>query len=169
MVERCNTTIVSWIGHCVTEYRQECDSYVTPLTYAYDAQVHRSNKSIPFSFDLRRHPSGLASWKRTAMPSDVNNIDWLLAIWIPLISCTALLWKLAYEVLKMTQPGNYAFANRPLLAISTTKRMAAEGYFKLMPKRHSMYLVLIARPQMLKLLHERVGNSTGINSATRVS
>ena len=54
--ERYNQTLEKRLRHYVNEHQDDWDLYVQPLTYAYNAQVHRSTGTSPFSLVLTRHP-----------------------------------------------------------------------------------------------------------------
>ena len=56
--ERYNRTLAARLRHFVSEHQDDWDAYIQPLTYAYNAQVHRSTNATPFSLVLSRHPPG---------------------------------------------------------------------------------------------------------------
>lgn len=90
-VDSYNATISSQLRHYVDEEKQDCHSYVRPLTYSYNVQVHRFAKLIPFSFVLSLHPTGSTSTETATISTDFENIDSPLAMCMRLIHCTALL------------------------------------------------------------------------------
>ena len=70
--ERYNKTLAARLRHYVNEHQTDWDIYVQPLTYAYNAQVHKSTGTTPFSLSLTRHPpSTIAEISSTANQSDI--------------------------------------------------------------------------------------------------
>ena len=71
--ERFNRTIVTRLRHYVGEHQDDWDLYVQLLTYAYNAQVHRSTRTTPYSLVLTRHPPGPATvGGTTALATDAS-------------------------------------------------------------------------------------------------
>lgn len=118
-----------------------------------------------FSEVLIGHASGSAPISATTMPLCVNNNDTQLAMRIHLINHAARLRRLADNQLKIAQKryksdddrkvrivptyaaNYYVFVGRSLLTTSATKHLAAEGYSKLIPRKHIPYRVLSAGPE----------------------
>lgn len=84
-------TVVSRLLHYVSEHPPDLNRYLTPLTYAYNVQVHRSAKLILSSLVLSWYPPAPASPKTTTIPPDINNIDSLLTVRISLMNCALLI------------------------------------------------------------------------------
>lgn len=57
-VKRFNQTIAGRLRQYVAEHQTDWDLYVQPLTYAHNAQVHKSTCTTPFSLTLSQQPAG---------------------------------------------------------------------------------------------------------------
>lgn len=60
-VERCNRTHVARIRHYADDQLTDWDTFVAPLTFPYNLQVHRFTALGPFELTLMRMPSGPAT------------------------------------------------------------------------------------------------------------
>ena len=58
--ERYNQTLVHRLRVFVSEHQRDWDTLIQPLTYAYNAQVHRTTGQKPFSLALTRTPGNPA-------------------------------------------------------------------------------------------------------------
>lgn len=56
--ENFNFTLISCLRHYITEHQTDCDTYLLPLGYAYNVQVHVSMEVSPFSLAHTRPRSG---------------------------------------------------------------------------------------------------------------
>lgn len=56
--ESYNKKILTHSRHYVAKYKNDWDTFVHLLTFAYHTQVHRSTYQIPYDLVLRRHLSG---------------------------------------------------------------------------------------------------------------
>ena len=56
--ERYNSSIIARLRHYVAEHQRNWDTFVQPLTYAYNTQVHRSTKCTPLELVTSRQPNG---------------------------------------------------------------------------------------------------------------
>jgi len=54
--ERYNKTLAARLRHYINEHQTNWDTFVQPLTYAYNCQIHRTTGTSPFSLTLTRHP-----------------------------------------------------------------------------------------------------------------
>lgn len=74
-VKYYNCTIVSQLQHFILKNQKEWNIYVQPSTYAYNAQVHKSKSTTPFSLVLLQHlPGSTTDSKTSAFKSD-NYVD----------------------------------------------------------------------------------------------
>lgn len=53
-MELFNSTLISRLGHYASEHQTNWDTYVLPLSYFHNVQVHRPIKESPFSLALTR-------------------------------------------------------------------------------------------------------------------
>lgn len=121
------------------------------------------------------------------MLPDVDEIYFPLVMKTWVVNRAALLRRLADKNLNVRQPGyksdhdkearfgaacapgDYLFVDRPLSTISAAKRLVAERYPKLIPKRHGPYHVLNVGPKFPKVLEDGVENSVSIDCVLRVT
>ena len=72
--ERYNQTLEKRLRYYVNEHQDNWDLHVQPLTYAYNAQVHRSTGTSPFSLILTRHPPSTMIETIAAGTNQLNDI-----------------------------------------------------------------------------------------------
>lgn len=151
-MERYNGRSASQLRHYVAKHRQHWDYYATPVTHAYNAQVHRSAKLTTFSLVLSRHPSDPASLTTTTMLPDAESINSTLAMQMFLINLDSLLRQLNDKNVNVALKrymsdhnkkvrfgpaymlGDHVFLAGLPSPSSATERIAAERYSKVMPR-----------------------------------
>lgn len=76
-VERHSKTIMTGLRHYVAAPRKECDTFVQPLTCAYNTQAHRSKNATPFRLVLRVRPTepALLPTKQTHHTDDSHELS----------------------------------------------------------------------------------------------
>ena len=57
-VERLNRTLVARLRHYEVDHQRNWHLFIQPLTYAYNTQVHKSTKQVPFGLALLHLPVG---------------------------------------------------------------------------------------------------------------
>lgn len=92
--ERLNRTLVPVLRHYVAEHQEDLDSFVYPLTYTYNVQIHRSAKLSPFYLVLGRSPLGPASLRPSWHCSDEKKTETTLFARIRLIHRASMLQRL---------------------------------------------------------------------------
>lgn len=55
-VERLSKTLVARLRHYISEHQTSWDTYVQPLTYGCNTQVHRTTNTSPFTLELGEEP-----------------------------------------------------------------------------------------------------------------
>lgn len=86
--ERNNKTIFVRLHHHIAEHNLDWYPFVQPLTYKYNAQVHCTTGTTPFSFAFSRQPLGRATFVTpTTMQTDARSETAQKAIRYLLLSC----------------------------------------------------------------------------------
>lgn len=70
--ERYNKTIIDRLRHYVSEHWSDWDAYDGPLSYGYNARVHRSACAVPFSQTFSPEPPYAAD---IVPPTKADNAD----------------------------------------------------------------------------------------------
>lgn len=70
--ERYNCIIVARVHQYVSEHQSNWDTYIKPLTYAYNTQTHRMTETSLFNISLPREPPSGGTFRRlTVTASDM--------------------------------------------------------------------------------------------------
>lgn len=184
-VERSNSAILSRFRHYVSENQTEWDSYLLPLTYAYNSQVHRSIKVFPFSPVLARtppRPATVVSQRPSLVPND--DVASLLYIRLELIRWANSLHKKAENNLELAEKkckrhldhqvqlasifneGEEFYQDRPAIFRSADEKAAAEGYNKLLPREKGPSEAVYVNDNMLSILQDGLENTISIHQDT---
>lgn len=69
-MERFNKTLEVRLQHYINEHQTTWDTYMKPLTYGHNTQIHRTTNASPFSMVLDREPPGAIVSKKTIAPKE---------------------------------------------------------------------------------------------------
>jgi len=184
--ERYNKTIVARLRHYVAENQADWDEYVQPLTYAYNAQVHRSTRVPPFALVLSRNPPGPAQViPPTAQPSDASPPLRASRLRMRLIRELAHLQAKTSDILRNAQRrykadhdqhvkkvislrrGDLVYLDRPpSWTLTDAERMSLEAKSKLLPRTTGPFQVIRTSQGTATLDENGIENTVSIDRVT---
>lgn len=139
-VDRFNVTMMSRLSYYAAKHQKNWDTFLFPLKYVYNVQVHRTTKMLPISLSISRLPPKPILTARP-MPPEVDDIDSPIAYRLCLMHRAVFLKKMTDVDSKKAQAryekghdrhvciesrfaaGGYLFGERSLLLASAADRM----------------------------------------------
>lgn len=187
----CNQTFVTYLRQDVVEHRKDWDTFVQPLKYGYNIQIHCPTNTAPSSLVLSRRPPGptLLSAEQphhTAVPSNtsVQAVRRALEAFIQTLCSKAnshmhQSWqqnKWGYDKLKCVTftftPGDMKFVHRPPLpaaARHSANMMPDATYNRLLARALRSFCVVLVQPHNIRINEKGVPDTVSIDRSTRRS
>lgn len=180
-VKRLNRKIVARLQHYVADRQTNLDQYVQLLTYAHNAQAHKSTGTMPFTLELSRQlPSPTTLHASNANPVDKTELPETISFRNRLLRQLEVFCKHTVAKIKMNQAlekrhferivrhtpqfnlGQHVFVDRPPVETTEQARMVNAPLTKLLPKFIRPFRVVSVTPVRVTV------NENGIQSTVFV-